>query len=75
MKTAVSIPDDVFDAAEDLARRSNISRSELYARALKALLEQDQKVTDTLNHVYGDSEETDAAITQAARRTFSNSTW
>ena len=36
MKTAVSIPDAVFDAAERLAERLGLSRSELYARAIDA---------------------------------------
>jgi metal-responsive CopG/Arc/MetJ family transcriptional regulator len=35
MKTAISIPDDVFAAAERLARRLKKSRSELYSRALR----------------------------------------
>ena len=34
MKTAVSIPDDVFEDAERLAGRLQTSRSHLYARAL-----------------------------------------
>lgn len=34
MKTAVSIPDDVFQDAERLAVRLRTSRSQLYARAL-----------------------------------------
>lgn len=34
MKTAVSIPDDVFEDAERLASRLHTSRSKLYARAL-----------------------------------------
>jgi predicted transcriptional regulator len=34
MKTAVSIPDDVFEQAERLADRLQTSRSQLYARAL-----------------------------------------
>jgi predicted transcriptional regulator len=34
MKTAVSIPDDVFEDAERLASRLQTSRSKLYARAL-----------------------------------------
>ena len=34
MKTAVSIPDDVFEDAERLASRLRTSRSQLYARAL-----------------------------------------
>jgi len=35
MKTAVSIPDPLFKHAERLAKRSKLSRSELYARALQ----------------------------------------
>ncbi len=42
MKAAVSIPDDVFNEAEDFARRPNVSRSELYATALRALLAQSE---------------------------------
>jgi metal-responsive CopG/Arc/MetJ family transcriptional regulator len=38
MKVSVSIPDQIFHEAEALARRLNISRSELYSRALKMFL-------------------------------------
>jgi hypothetical protein len=34
MKTAISIPDPVFEAAEKLAARTGMSRSELYATAV-----------------------------------------
>ena len=34
MKTAISIPDALFQAAEDAAKRLAISRSELYVRAV-----------------------------------------
>ncbi|MEK6300795.1 MAG: ribbon-helix-helix protein, CopG family [Acidobacteriota bacterium] len=34
MITAVSIPDDLFESAEELARRMKKSRSELFSRAL-----------------------------------------
>jgi predicted transcriptional regulator len=40
MKTAVSIPDDIFRSAERLAKRLGISRSELYATALQQLVEE-----------------------------------
>jgi antitoxin MazE6 len=55
MKTAVSIPDRIFRAAEQLAARWGISRSELYAKALDALMEKhnDQVVTSRLNEIYG----------------------
>ena len=34
MKTAISIPDAIFEEAERMARRTKRSRSELYSRAL-----------------------------------------
>ena len=74
MKTAVSVPDDVFDAAEALARRSHVSRSELYTTALRALLSRDDALTQALNRVY-DGVAPDAAVSSAARRTFSRSEW
>ena len=39
MKTAISLPDDLFEAADELAERTELSRSELYARALREYLE------------------------------------
>jgi metal-responsive CopG/Arc/MetJ family transcriptional regulator len=56
VKTAVSIPDPIFEAADRLARRRRISRSELYAEALTRLLEADESssVTERLDGVYGD---------------------
>jgi hypothetical protein len=55
MKTAVSIPDRIFRAAEQLAARWGISRSELYAKAVDALVEKhnDEIVTSRLNEIYG----------------------
>lgn len=38
MKTAVSIPDDVFEEAERLAMDLQTSRSQLYSRALRELV-------------------------------------
>ncbi|MCC6212458.1 MAG: hypothetical protein IT513_15580 [Burkholderiales bacterium] len=55
MKTAVSVPDRVFRSAEQLAARLGVSRSELYAKALAALVvkHQDDLVTSRLNEIYG----------------------
>ena len=39
MKTAISIPDDMFYAAEELSQQLGLSRSELYPRAVAAFLE------------------------------------
>jgi len=54
MKTAISIPDDLFLIAEQTAKQLGLSRSELYRRAIGAFLQRnnDKLVTDTLNEVY-----------------------
>jgi predicted transcriptional regulator len=38
MKTAVSVPDELFERADRLAKRLSLSRSELYSRALAEFL-------------------------------------
>ena len=38
MKTAISLPDELFEAADVYAQRQEISRSELYAKALSEYL-------------------------------------
>lgn len=38
MKTAISIPDPLFERVEQLAHELHISRSELFARAVSALV-------------------------------------
>jgi hypothetical protein len=54
MKTAISVPDDLFRLAEATARRLQVSRSELYAKALAEFLERqhDHAITERLNQVY-----------------------
>jgi hypothetical protein len=55
MKTAVSVPDAVYRSAEKLAARLGVSRSELYSRALAALVDRysEELLTEQLNEVYG----------------------
>ena len=54
MKTAVSVPDDLFRRAEAAARRLRVSRSKFYATAIAEFLErrQSEAVTERLNDVY-----------------------
>jgi metal-responsive CopG/Arc/MetJ family transcriptional regulator len=56
MKTAISLPDDLFEAAEKTARRLGVSRSHLYARAIAAYLEEfgAEAITEKLNEVYSE---------------------
>lgn len=58
MKTAISIPDALFEAAEVLAAKLGISRSELYRRAVGDYLRRSSReaVTEALNGVYGADE-------------------
>ena len=70
MKTAVSIPDDIFERAERLAAQGRRSRSEVYAAALDEYLArhaQDQ-VTDAMNGVCGEVGGTDDAFLAAGGR-------
>jgi metal-responsive CopG/Arc/MetJ family transcriptional regulator len=55
MKTAISLPDELFESADALAQRLGVSRSELYATAVAEFLakHQDAKVTERLDQVYG----------------------
>ncbi len=54
MKTAISIPDPIFQQAEKTARQLKITRSELYAKAVVAFVEQHHThgVTEKLNEIY-----------------------
>jgi metal-responsive CopG/Arc/MetJ family transcriptional regulator len=65
VKTAVSIPDPVFQAAERLAKRLGIPRSRLYSRAIERYVSETQQrdVTTSLNKVYAEQEgELDSAL-------------
>ncbi len=65
MKTAVSIPDSLFRAAEQLARELGISRSELYQSAIHEYIAKrdDAEITRRLNEVYGkESSELDPVL-------------
>ncbi len=56
MKTAISLPDELFARADSLAKRLKISRSKLYATALAEYVakHRDEDVTARLNAVYAD---------------------
>lgn len=71
MKTAISIPDDLFAEAESVAKRLGLSRSEMFARAVRAFIQHNrgEGVTERLNRLYpGEASDLDPALaaTQAA---------
>ena len=67
MNTSISVPDEVFDAADALAARLGVSRSELYARAVEEFVarHRDQDVTSQLNAVYANEP---SVVTPSLRR-------
>jgi metal-responsive CopG/Arc/MetJ family transcriptional regulator len=78
MKTAVSLPDPLFEAVEELARGLGMSRSELYARALEAFLRNHQKaaITERLNQVYKDQRsELDSVVAAIQSASLSRDEW
>jgi len=60
MKTAISLPDPLFQRGEDYAAQQSLGRSELYACALEEFLERHaaQSITDQLNALYGEEDST-----------------
>ena len=75
MKVAVSIPDEVFQAAEELAARERCSRSSLYARALQRLLAEAERseITARLDALYSEeSSDLSAGLREAQARAISD---
>lgn len=76
MKTAISIPDDVFRRAERLAKQRKVSRSQLYTAAILRLLEAEPKddVTRTYNSAFAD-DAPDPLTREAARKVLADIEW
>ena len=78
MKTAVSIPDEIFEGAERLARRTKRSRSRLFSDALKEYLARHapDKVTEAMNQACAEIDgEEDSFVSSSARRVLEKSEW
>ena len=78
MKTAISLPDEIFSAADQLAGRLGVSRSELYATAVAEFLAKhtDSEVTARLNQVYAEeSGAIDPAFRRAQQRAIGPEHW
>jgi hypothetical protein len=69
MKTAISIPDDVFRRAERFAKQRKLSRSQLYTAALVRMLEAEPK--DDITRAYDsafEDEATDSFVSASAEK-------
>jgi metal-responsive CopG/Arc/MetJ family transcriptional regulator len=78
MKTAISIPDDIFSAAENFAHQSHLSRSALFTRALAEFLSRrrNEGVTERLNRLYDkENSHLDSALSQMQASVISKEKW
>ena len=78
MKTAISLPDELFASADALAERLGVSRSSLFATAVAEFLAKHQarKVTDRLNTLYAEEPSAlDPRLARAQHRTAARSEW
>jgi metal-responsive CopG/Arc/MetJ family transcriptional regulator len=78
MKTAISIPDDVFEGAERLARRTRKSRSQLFSDAVREYLARHapDEITEAMDRVCAELETTrDEFVSSAGRRVIERSEW
>jgi predicted transcriptional regulator len=78
MKVAISLPDLVFDAAEQLAQELRMSRSQLYAQALSEFLQarSSTAITAKLNEVHGrESTPVEPGLMAAQLQVLSHETW
>lgn len=78
MKVAVSIPDEIFEKADRLARDLKKSRSELYANALTEYLSvrDADSVREKLDAIYaGDRGELDPSFARAQSEVLDDEAW
>lgn len=80
MKTAISIPDDIYKKAERTAKQLGMSRSELYATAVREYIKtyNREHITGKLNEVYAEddsSSELDPALTTMQAKSVKGDRW
>ena len=73
MKTAISVPDEVFREVDKVAKERHASRSEVIVTALKEFLERRRSydLLNALNEAYGTAETTEEyEVRKAAKKKF-----
>jgi metal-responsive CopG/Arc/MetJ family transcriptional regulator len=81
MKTAISLPDELFESVEQIVRRTRRPRSEVYADALREFVARhapEDEMTESWNAVLdevGRTEEDISLTRAAARQILKNSKW
>lgn len=71
VKTAISLPSELFDEGEEIADKMGVSRSRLYAMALKDFLEkrENEELMLRINNAYADETDDEEETAGAAMKT------
>ncbi len=78
MKTAISIPDELFEAAEQFAQQRGLTRSQLYTTALRQYLQEHRSdaITEQLSAIYASVPSTlDPAFAHVQTRSLPQDEW
>jgi len=82
MKTAISIPDELFVSAEKTAKKLGIPRSQLFAKALEEFIQTHSKenITQKLNEIYSnkltkDDDSISNISVSKLRKSLKNDSW
>ena len=78
MKVAVSVPNDVFERADQLARAAGRSRSDVYSSALREYVARHEldEITTALDRIVGDiGDPVDPFVAVAGRRVLEATDW
>ena len=78
MKTAISLPKDVFDKAERLAKKTRKSRSQLYCEAIREYVARHSpdELTEALNRVIEENGQPEEGFVKLASvRTLARVEW
>lgn len=78
MKTAISIPDEIFHTANHLAKRLGMSRSEFYSKAVSVYIDahQNEGITKALDEIYEkETSKVDPVINLMQLKSLPNEQW
>lgn len=70
MKTAISLPDDLFEKVEELAEELHLSRSRIFSEAVRGFLSRrtNEKILQALNRAHTPETEEEVTARNQARR-------
>ena len=75
MKTAISVPDELFKKIEKIAKEYNYSRSKLFTTAAREFVEKinSRKLLDAINEAYSDVEiEEETSLRRKSKKYYSH---